>query len=103
MNLPSCIRLLRLGIPEITVEEDTDLEQLLTPYEDKTIGILKYCQASVDRPYYQGKVIIDDAKEYYVEFEENRVVPVEMGDGLFLENIPSGQFEWYAKPPWPKI
>jgi hypothetical protein len=89
--------------PEVRVDENTDLGELLSEYEGETIGLIRVCDK--DRIYYQGELIIidteddkrDSVKDYWVRIDDYVFVPINLGDGIFLDELPTQPRAWSPK------
>jgi len=88
------IRIRSINKPEQILDQNLNLEKVLSPYGNKVIGIIR--GQDRDTKYYEGTLLIQDTvdengyrvKDYSVKTDK-RLVPLVMGDGLFLKELPT--------------
>jgi len=109
MEDPIYIEVRKINKPEIIIDKTMDLEKLLSQYKGKIIGLVKAHNLKEEtrsgKLYHEGRLVIDHTtddkgnpiKAYYVERDDSCGVPIDLGDGLFLDSLPTQPYEWSPK------
>jgi len=93
--------------PEVIVDQTT--AGRLSQYEERTIRLIE--AHNLDETtrsgvqYREGKLVVDHTRDdkgnpidaYYVEVSDGLLIPIDLGDGLFLDNLPTDPKRVYPK------
>lgn len=96
----------RIDRPEVIVGQAPDLEKLLSRYEGRTVGLVEAHNLNEETRcgilYHEGTLVVDHTRDdkgnpvnvYYVERNDGCRVPIDLSDGLFLDNLPTQPKRW---------